>query len=125
MEQEKRFSGLSGFITRVSVIVLVGLVLAVGVSLVLGWRRLDQIGTAVLLVGTAAVGIGILSMIGNWGGARNFEQQFAKTAWEQDAGERMQQEVKDTSQNYGFVALLGASGLVLVVIGFALEALGQ
>jgi len=123
MEQEKRLSGLSGFFTRVSGIVLVGLVLAIGVSLILGWRSLEQIGTAVLLVGTATVVIGVLSMVGNWGGARNFEQQFAKTAWEQDAGERMHQELKDTSQNYGFVALLGASGLVLVVIGFTLEAL--
>jgi hypothetical protein len=111
--------------TRVVEIVIGGLILAVVVSLVVGWRSLAQIGTAVLLVGTGSAVIGILSMVGNWGGARNFEQQFTKTAWEQDAGERMHQEVKDTKRSYGFAALLGAAGLVLVMLGFALEALGR
>lgn len=125
MEQEKGLTGRSGFFTRVVEIVIGGLILAVVISLVVGWRSLAQIGTAVLLVGAGAAVIGVLSMVGNWEGARNFEQQFTKTAWEQDADERMHREVKDTEQSYGFAALLGAAGLVLVMLGFALEALGR
>lgn len=125
MKQEKGLKVRGGFLFQMLAIVIGGLILAVAVSLVLGWRSLEQIGTAVLLAGTGAVVFGALSMLGNWGGVRNFEQQFSKTAWEQDVGERLHQEVEDTKQSYGFVALLGAAGLVLVLIGFALEALGQ
>lgn len=124
MGRENRRTGLGRFMIRVAVMVLIGLFLAVLGSMVLGWRDLKGIGTMVLLVGSGAAVVGIMIMVGNWGGARNFEQQFTKTAWTQDAGERMHQEVKDTGQSYGFAALLGAAGFVLVVIGFALEALG-
>lgn len=104
-------------------IIALGLALATGVVCwIIGWRTLSLYGTGLLIAGGAAVVVGALSTLGGWGTVRTFEYQFAKTAWEEDSGARLQKEVADTRESYRFLVLMSAVGLILIIAGFLLDA---
>ncbi|MDZ7843982.1 MAG: hypothetical protein U5K99_04165 [Anaerolineales bacterium] len=104
-------------------IIALGAALATGVVCwIIGWRTLSLYGTGLLIAGGAAVVVGALSTIGGWGSVRSFEYQFAKTAWEDDSGARLQNEVADTRESYRFLYLMSTTGLILISAGFLLDA---
>lgn len=121
----KKITGVrSGWVYLKPVLIIVlGAALATGVVCwIIGWRTLSLYGTGLLIAGGAAVVVGALSTIGGWGTVRTFEYQFAKTAWEEDSGARLQREVDDTRESYRFLVLMSTAGLILIIVGFLLDA---
>ena len=110
------------FIKPVLVIAVSAALVTGAVCWVIGWRSLAMYGAGLLIAGAACVMVGALSTFGGWGATRSFEYQFAKTAWEEDAGARLKEEVEDTRMSYRFLFLMSAAGVILLAVGFLLEA---
>lgn len=104
-------------------IIALGAALATGVICwIIGWHTLSLYGTGLLIAGGAAVVVGALSTVGGWDLVRSFEYQFAKTAWEDNSGARLQKEVADTRESYRFLYLMSTAGLILISAGFLMDA---
>ncbi len=116
MENRAHFAGFQRFaraVTLLDVAILGGLAV---IAWLAGWT-LYQLGEGLVLVGAAALVIGISSVLGNWGATRTFEYKYSQSVSDQSMSDRTRQEAKDNTRSYSFVILMAAVGLIAIVIG--------
>ena len=98
------------------VLAVVAIILAIGWWQ--GWQTEAEFKTAIQIGGIALIGIGLLGVKGSWDGTRNFGYQYSMSVSEKSSWERVQQNLVDFSQAFGFLLVCFAAGAICLVIGW-------
>lgn len=83
---------------------------------IIHWNNAVQFSNAFFYVGAFLVLLGFLSIYGGFTHRANFSEMYAASAGQANTLERVQQNMKDLSQRYGAMTILGIVGLLLIVI---------
>jgi hypothetical protein len=107
-----RFAGIAA-------LVQLGLLIAV---LLVGWltgwwNTLGQYGQALVWAGVLAIGLGLLSIKGQWATTRSFEYQHSLTVTNQDGWERTKWNVAESINIHGFLFLMVTVGCISILLG--------
>ena len=106
--EQSNDQNLWGFVLRfagMAVLVQVGILIAV---LLVGWltgwwNTLDQYGQALVWAGVLAIGLGLMSIKGQWATTRSFEYQHSLTVTNQDGWERTKWNVAESMNIHRFL----------------------
>jgi hypothetical protein len=121
MKIREIFSSIPRFLRTVvlmdlSIFVIVGLVGWFG-----GWRTAYQYGEGLVIAGALAIGLGFLSIVGNWCTIQSVGYQYGQSVGAQSLGERTGQTVKDIAQNYRFLIQMIVVSVAPIAIGVLIQ----
>ncbi len=121
MEERGWLKAVWGFAKPV-LLIDVGILATVGLVCWLGsWWSAAQYGNGLIVAGVGAIAVGLASLLGGWGVTRSFTYQYAQTAGEDRGTGRAQRELEDSDRSYGFLAVMGVAGLVVIACGLILR----
>ncbi|HSG45307.1 MAG TPA: hypothetical protein VLA72_19355 [Anaerolineales bacterium] len=80
------------------------------------WNDPVQFSNTFFYIGAFLVLLGFLSIYGGFTHRANFNEMYAASAGQANMLERTQQNIKDLSQRYGVMTILGIVGLLLIAI---------
>jgi hypothetical protein len=89
------------------------------------WRTFYLYGLGLMFAGVGAIGLGLLSIFGNWRVTRNFQYQFSRSASHMDINQRLTQEIRDTFGSNAFMIILLIAGIVSILVGYLLQAVSS
>ena len=111
---------------RTVVLIDLGIFAAVGLACWFGgWRTAYQYGGGLFWAGMAAIGLGLLSLMGGWGITRSFGYLYSQSVSEQGIHERTRQAIKDIAQSYGFFIRMTAVGVVSIALGALIQTISR
>ncbi len=85
------------------------------------WSTLDQYGQALVWAGILAVGLGFMSIKGQWATTRSFEYQHSLTVTKQDGWERTKWDVVESLNIHRFLFLMVTVGCTSILLGSLIQ----
>jgi hypothetical protein len=121
MKIREIFSSIPRFLRIVvpmdlGIFVIVGLVCWFG-----GWRTAYQYGEGLFMAGALAIGLGFLSIVGNWRTTQSVGYQYSQSVGAQSLGERTGQTVKDIAQSYRFLIQMIVVSVAPIAVGVLIQ----
>jgi hypothetical protein len=124
MEEEKQSSGVGSFLLSVVIAVIVILVFAGVVILIVDWNTAYQYGTLVILGGLISIVFGLFSVAGAMRITRSYTYQSAEMAGPDTIYDRTKESRRNLAETYQSLIVLGSAGVIAVIIGLIIRAVG-
>jgi hypothetical protein len=124
MGEESQPSFAWHFIRSVLITVVVILVIVGLICWVVGWTTADQFGKAMIVGGLISIVFGLFSVAGEMGMTRSYTYQAAESAGEDTLYDRTQESHRNLADTMQALIVLGSAGVVAIVIGLLIRAVG-
>lgn len=82
-----------------------------------GWNTINQYGQALVWTGVLAIGLGLLSIKGQWDTTRSFNYQHSLSVTNQDGWERTKWNVAESMHIHRFLFLMVTVGSISILLG--------
>jgi hypothetical protein len=121
MEKQGHFQTMVRFLGTVAFVDVGILVAVILVCWLLGWRTASQYGNATFFAGIAVIALGVTSIAGGYGTTRSAIYKYGQSVGADTLDQSTRQDMKEIVRSYDFLYLMGAVGLVLVVVGALIQ----
>ncbi len=106
---------------RILVYNIINGVIVFGLGWYFKWSTVFQYGGGIFIGGIILVGLGVLGLFGHWGSSRSGHYLIARSVSSQSSGDRNQQEVNDSMNQYSLMIQLTVAGIVSLVVGSVMQ----
>jgi hypothetical protein len=123
MEEESRSLAVWHFVRSVLITVVVILIVVGLICWVVGWTTADQFGKAAIVGGLISIVFGLFSVAGEMGMTRSYTYQSAEMAGQDTIYDRTREAQRNLVDTMQSLIILGAAGVVAIVIGLLIRAI--
>jgi hypothetical protein len=122
MENEERSSVVPAIVGRIVVSTVIILIVVGLIYWIADWSTAYQYGTGLMIAGLFAIVLGFLDVAGSMRSTRSYIYQQAESAGYDTGHDRVVEAKATLAETYSFLFVMGASGLLCIVIGLVVRA---
>ncbi len=123
MTDQKTSHPLKTIFIGILILNMVVAIISGAVGLYLNWTTAYQYGGGIFIGGIVVVAIGVLSVMGYWKQARNFNYIYAQSMSSEPSNDRNKRAMDESLQRYSSQLIITISGILSLVIGSILQSI--